>query len=300
MKQFSSYPKIYIVGHKLVDGIFDGVVEITEKVDGSQFSFANIGGKLVCRSKRTEIDLAQPPKLFAKAVKTATQLHECGFLPLDVVFRAEAMMAPRHNVIRYDRAPFGGMVLFDVMVGLERYLRHDDIMAWGRELNIEVVPLIYSGEIGGLDQLNELLERNSFLGGAKVEGIVIKNYDKFGQDGKPLFAKLVSEQFKERHQNQIRGERPKSKIVDLFTSYRTEARWQKAVQRLDEEGKLQGSPRDIPLLFKEVNRDVVDECSSDVALALFHIYKKEFLKTVTRGLAEWYKAELAKIVFEDE
>ena len=34
-----SYPKVYAIGHAYLGALFDGEVVVTEKVDGSQFSF---------------------------------------------------------------------------------------------------------------------------------------------------------------------------------------------------------------------------------------------------------------------
>ena len=35
----SPFPKIFQIGDRYISRLFNGVVEVTEKVDGSQFSF---------------------------------------------------------------------------------------------------------------------------------------------------------------------------------------------------------------------------------------------------------------------
>ena len=45
------------MGDKQISDLFDGEVEITEKLDGSQFGFGRVDGELVIRSKGREIDL---------------------------------------------------------------------------------------------------------------------------------------------------------------------------------------------------------------------------------------------------
>lgn len=47
----NSYPSIYSLGHRYISELFSGPVVIQEKIDGSQFSFGNLNGKLFCRSK---------------------------------------------------------------------------------------------------------------------------------------------------------------------------------------------------------------------------------------------------------
>ena len=66
----SSYGSIYALGHKAVATILDGEVEATEKIDGSQFSFGMVAGRLVCRSKGQVID-QNDPGMFRLAVQSA-------------------------------------------------------------------------------------------------------------------------------------------------------------------------------------------------------------------------------------
>ena len=66
-----SYPKILALGHRFLQGIFEGPVVVQEKVDGSQFSFGlDAEGVLRCRSRGQEIDIEAPPQLFVPAVET--------------------------------------------------------------------------------------------------------------------------------------------------------------------------------------------------------------------------------------
>lgn len=46
----SAFPKILHLGDKAIRDIFDEEVEITEKVDGSQFGFGIVEGELIIRS----------------------------------------------------------------------------------------------------------------------------------------------------------------------------------------------------------------------------------------------------------
>ena len=44
MNSIPSYPKIFTLGDRHTQGIFDGEVEITEKIDGSAIAFGMING----------------------------------------------------------------------------------------------------------------------------------------------------------------------------------------------------------------------------------------------------------------
>ena len=65
----SAFPKILHIGNKQISDLFDGVVEITEKVDGSQLGFGKVNGELFVRSKGKEQDLDNPDKMFEGAVE---------------------------------------------------------------------------------------------------------------------------------------------------------------------------------------------------------------------------------------
>ena len=45
------FPKIFTIGTRYVQNIFDDEVEITEKIDGSQFCFGKINSTVYVRSK---------------------------------------------------------------------------------------------------------------------------------------------------------------------------------------------------------------------------------------------------------
>jgi hypothetical protein len=46
-----AFPKIFAIGQDYIKDIFDGEVEVTEKIDGSQFVFGKLAGELYFRSK---------------------------------------------------------------------------------------------------------------------------------------------------------------------------------------------------------------------------------------------------------
>ena len=69
---------------------------------------------------------------------------------------------------------------------------------------------------------------------------------------------------------------------------------------LKEAGKLEGDPRDIGALMKEVPEDVLKECQAEITADLFKWAWPHLRRTLTHGLPEWYKEELLKKQFENE
>jgi hypothetical protein len=139
----------------------------------------------------------------------------------------------------------------------------------------------------------------SVLGGTSVEGIVFKNYERFDPyTSKVMMGKHVSEAFKEVHRSKKYRTSNKDIIEDLKERYRTEARWEKAVQHLREVGKLEDSPTDIGPLLKEVNQDVLTECQDEIREVLFKWGWKQISRGLTAGLPEWYKQKLMEKQFD--
>lgn len=291
-----SYPSIYALGHKALVELFDGDVLIEEKIDGSQFSFGRFSGELRCRSKGAQLQVLAPERMFERAVETAQALD----LRDGWTYRAEYLQKPKHNALAYERIPARHLIVFDINDGHESYLNYEAKAEEAARLGLEVVPLIHRGRVDDVQMFRALIDRVSVLGGQKVEGVVVKNYAKFGPDKKALLGKFVSEAFKEVHAAEWKKENPKSgDIVDqLIRSYRTPARWAKAVQRLREAGKLEGSPRDIGPLMKEVWPDIEKECADEIKDALYRWAAQHLRRGITNGLPEWYKDELLKSQFD--
>lgn len=291
-----SYPKVWNMGHPAIADLFDGPVVVQEKVDGSQFTFGIIGGVARFRSRGQEIHLPVTDTLFRGACETAARLADEGLLVEGWQYRGEALHAPKHNTIAYSRAPEGNVVLFDIDMGLERRVASPEHLAsLAGGLGLEVVPTLHEGLVENLDDLRAFLDRESFLGGAKVEGVVVKNYARWGKDGKMLMGKLVSEAFKEKHGKEWKKSNPGKRDVldEIRDTYRHPRRWEKAVERLRDTGALEGSPRDIGALLKAVQVDVQEECEAEIRDALWKAFWPDIRRGTVAGLPEWYKGRLA-------
>lgn len=296
-----SYSSPFAVGHKAVADLFQGTVIIQEKVDGSQFSFGlNSDGDVECRSKGAQLHITAPDKMFAKGVETVLALKP--LLRDRYTYRGEYLAKPKHNVLAYDRTPKGNVVLFDVEAPGQYYFTPEELAEEADRLGLESVPVLFRGEVKDPNLLRGLLDSVSILGGAKIEGVVVKNYEKFTEDKKAMMAKFVSEAFKEVHAGEWRAANPPTQgdvQTSLIAAYRTPARWAKAVQHLREAGTLEGAPRDIGALVKEVKADVEKECTEEIKDALFAHFWPHIARGLTGGLPEWYRDQLAAAALSD-
>lgn len=303
--KLNSYPKVYAIGHRAIADLFTkGPVTVEEKVDGSQISFMTRYNEdtgedeLFIRSRNAAVD-PEDPGMFSFAVK-AIQAVEDRLMP-GAVYRGEYLRTEKHNTLKYDRIPHNHIILFDIMTSLEHYLPSYMVAMEADRLGFESVPVLYEGNVHDIEQLKQLLENSSILGGVQIEGIVVKNRENFSTDGKFLVGKFVSEKFKEKHEKSWKVRNPsQTDIVDgIIERLNNPNRWEKAVQHLRDGGNLEGSPRDIGNLIKEVQNDIWEEEQEYIKEVLFKHFWKKISRGVVVGLPEWYKLVLAEGAFED-
>lgn len=285
---------IFAVGHKATTDLLLDEVLVEEKVDGSFFAFGMFDGELRCRSKGAELNLVAPERMFDKAVDAARAIAPR--LVDGWTYRGEYLQKPKHNALAYDRTPRSNIILFDILRAEEDYLSYDEKVAHAEELQFEVVPRLHFGKIDSSDAFRDWLNTPSILGGQKIEGVVVKNYSRFGPEKKALFAKFVSEEFKEVHKREWKDANPQAGdiIRRLIGSYGTTTRYRKAVQHLREAGGFDESVRDIGNIIKEVGSDVESECRDEIAQALYQWAWPQIKRGMVAGVPAWWKEEMLR------
>lgn len=299
MTSWHSCPKIYNLGHTYIGDLFADPVIVEEKVDGSQFSFGVFDGQIKVRSKGQELIPDAPEKLFAVAVETVRALAEC--LQEGWMYRGEYLAKPKHNHNAYARVPVRNIIIFDVCPAEETYLPYWEKKEEAERIGLECVPLLHDGAVDSPEMFRRFLDRDSILGGCKIEGAVIKNYARFGPDKKVLMGKHVSEVFKEDQKKSWRAANPTNGDVleVLAQRFGNEARWRKTVEHLRDAGRIEGSPKDIGALMKELQQDIEEECGPVIVAELLKWALPEIKRKVGRGFPEWYKQTLINAQFAD-
>jgi hypothetical protein len=302
-----AFPKLFHLGDPHVKDLFKGTVEITEKIDGSQFSFGKVNGEIRMRSKGAEVFFGDNNKMFDKAKAFVESVG--GKLPENIVFHGEYLQSPRHNTLKYNREPKNNFMMFGASClensQIVNMLQGAGLVFWSDEFGCEVVPEIYFGRGDDIsaDKLREMLQRESALGGAQIEGFVIKNYERpmeyMGRFIPLTGAKFVSDQFKEKHVDGWKESNP-SALEKIGQAFKATARWEKAIQHLRDDGKLENSPRDIGPLLKELKRDILEEEEKEIQELLFKLFKDDILRIATKGFPEYYKGKLLESVDEQQ
>lgn len=290
--RISSYSDVFTMGHKALAELFDGPVVVEEKIDGSQLSFSRVGDILLMRSKGKQLVIDAPEKMFQSGVDAIKAVFPS--LPENWIFRGEYLSAPKHNALAYARVPKFHIIIFDIDTGNQDYLNYSAKAEVAHGLGFEVVPMLYQGAINSVDFLRSLLPGASVLSGAVPEGIVIKNYSRFAADKKILMGKYVREEFAEVNRAEWKKSNPSGVdiIQSLISQYRTEARWEKAVQHLRDLGQIAQEPKDIGSLMVEVEADIMKECEDAIKETLWAWAWSKIARGAKAGLPEWYKNKL--------
>jgi len=288
----SAYPKAFALGERHIQTIFDDEVEITEKIDGSQFSFGKVGNELLCRSKGKMIVMDSPEKMFNEAVEYVKSISKD--IPNELQFFCEYLKSPKHNTLAYAKIPKNHLALFGITLKGEPFKDYTTLMQWADTLDIDVVPLLFKGMVDDYLKLIEMFDIDSYLGGQKIEGIFVKNYSKEVELGSnwytPMCGKFVSEKFKEKHQAGWKKENTgKGRWETFCEGHRTEARWFKAVHYLRDSGELTESPKDIGGLIKRIQTDIIEEEEENVKDFLWNQFKNDLLRKAIAGFPEFYK-----------
>ncbi len=296
-----SYSSPYNLGHKATDEFWGklGTIFVQEKIDGSQISFGkDEDGELHIKSHKAVVHVDNPG-MFSKAVETIVQISNQ--LVKGFTFRGEYVSKPKHNTIAYDNAPDKWIVIYDIDCGDQDYMSPEDMAQEANRLGLLYTPVIaIMTEKPTIEELDNLLLLPSLLGG-DMEGVVLKNYALFDPwTHKVFMVKYVSAEFKEKHKTDWKGRNPNkaSMVESIIESLTTEARWNKAIQHLTEVGELEGSPRDIGKLIKEVQADIEKDDAEEIAELLYQHFRKQIMRGVTRGLPEFYKDKLVKASLE--
>lgn len=330
MSSWSSYPSSFVLGHRAIKDLFSVDVNVEEKIDGSQFSFGLVGASeadpvylnippetcskfeshvsgdfaLKIRSKGCVMHIDAPEKMFQHAADTVKALAMAQLLVPNWTYRAEYLAKPKHNSLAYDRIPAHHLIIFDVSVGNQEYLSYEEKAKEAERIGLEVVPRLFSGRITSTDEVRKFLTTTSILGGQAIEGVVIKPvlYNLFGEDKKALFGKFVSEAFKEVHRKAWGESNPTTKdiISQISDRYRTQARWNKAIQHLREAGSLVDDVQDIGPIIREIPIDILKECEADIKDDLFKFAWPHIRRSLAAGFPEYYKDLLLKRSFETD
>lgn len=309
------YHKISQSYHDESNGIYDGYIIIEEKIDGSQLRIEILPDGMITVGSHHQ-DGITVDSMFKLGVEHANRIFANYKPEVKMTVFCEFLAKPKQNSIPYANTPLNNMILFDVKRDT-LYLDRPQKELFAKQHGLEIVPLFWSGQGSEVvkkddpDTMNEafrdeLLKKPSILGHQggfdRIEGVVVKNYEKmydteryrqYERSSHPFMSiKIVNDAFKEK--NKEENPTAKENLEKLKKSYRTKARYDKAIQHLNEKGILVGRIEDLKHLIPEIKRDLIEEEKDFIKEALWQLYSQEIIGYAVKGMPEHYKEHLNK------
>jgi len=300
---FHKYIKIKSLGDPENEGILTipGKVVLQEKVDGANFAFFVEEGVLhFCSHNQNLTDSEQIAKTGIpenwRAIEPVLDIweeHPERFNP-SLYYYAESM---QKHTITYDDIP--GCIGFDILNNITLELL-DYENARLEFLKIGLPFIHVYGELGVEEittgDLKSLYQESAYRNGT-AEGVVIKRYDIKNKYDKPLFAKIVDDDFKEKNRIAFGGGEPtpkKTNEIEIAEIYSTPARIEKIIHKLHDDGNEISMPL-MKILFREVIKDILDE----EIVEIYQNYKSIDFKALESLVSKKCVKNLKRVMMND-
>lgn len=244
--EMKKFPSVRYPGDSETDGIMDGEVVVTEKLDGANFRFTvNEDGDLVVGTRNHEYELPDEnlPKAFYHAVEyvqdkldeDARRIIAGGGGGPRITLYGEAMHL--HSLeydVEYENPSSGSpyfadepnVILFDARNERGEWAHWDNVTGMAHTLGFETVDVIERGDPEDLDL--EIPDEGAY---GPIEGIVTRRVDG------SVRAKKVTEDFKEKNAQAFDDpSKAQSQAGSFVAAYITKPRIEKTAHKLVDEG----------------------------------------------------------------
>lgn len=264
MQEFMKYPHLERFGTDEVEQIELGKCFVFPKLDGTNASvWVNDKLQVCAGSRNRELSFEKDNAGFLDHVSDNSDLKD--FLLNNPNIRLYGEWLVPHSLKTYRDTAWRTFYVFDVYCHeKERFLTFDEYECLLAGSNIEFIYPIAVITNPSYEQLQECMNKNTFLindGLGVGEGVVVKNYAYQNKYGRKTWAKLVTNEFKEKH---VKAMGPsimsgtkmiEQEIVDEFvTPSLVDKTYDKI--RVENDGF---SGKNIPELLNRVYHDLVTE-----------------------------------------
>lgn len=294
--KFRKYQHIERFGTSEVRDIEIGECLIFPKIDGTNSSVWLNDGFIKAGSRRRELTMKEDNGGFYAHVLGDYNLKK--YLDKHPTHRLFGEWLTPHSLKTYRDDTWRKFYIFDVCIdkGEEEleYLPYDIYKPLLEEFSLDYIPPIMKIKNGTYENFIHILEKNIFLiedGKGVGEGIVIKNYNYYNQWGRQTWAKIVTNEFKEKH-SKIMGSPEfnnnilEEKIIDEFC---TAEFIEKEYQKILNDNENYWSSKMIPQLLGKVWHEFIVEES-------WNFIKKHKNPTINYKMLNFYLIAKIKIV----
>lgn len=269
MSNFERYMSLKRFGTDEVDGIEIGECYIFPKIDGTNASCWTENGEVFAGSRNRLLNETSNGDNagFCKWVKSQENIK--AFLNNYPHLRLFGEWLVPHSLKTYRDECWKRFYVFDVYNHeTNKFMRFEEYSMLLDEFNIDYIPVLWKIKNPTIDKLLELLPKNQYLikdGCGSGEGLVIKNYNFENKYGRVTWAKLVTNEFREKHIKEMGATNIETQktveelIVDkYFTESFIEKEYSKLLLQLKNEG-LKWNSKNIPELLGRLWSEFIKE-----------------------------------------
>jgi RNA ligase len=261
---FLAYPKIHRLGKEETDGLLEfGEVTVQEKIDGANTSIWLEDG-VICGGSRTRKLGDESFNGFTKYIKEHEGIKKL-FTDLPT-YRLYGEWLVRHT-ISYKETAYKQFYLFDVYVESIGFLPQFIVEALAEMYGMKYPQVFCKGKMT-LEKIMEFVGKTNL--GEKGEGVVLKNDEFVNKFGDKVYAKVVTEKFKEDNALTFGGNNKHSDSyweMFIINKYATLTRVQKIMNKLQPEYDRR--------MDKEQTARVIQTCYHDmITEEIWEIQKK--------------------------
>lgn len=264
MKEFRKYMHLERYGNDEVQGIELGRCYVFPKLDGTNASVWNGGdGDILAGSRNRLLSIEEDNAGFYQAMLNDDSIAE--FLSYHPSLRLYGEWLVPHSLKTYRDEAWRKFYVFDVFDDdAQEFLPYEKYADLLSTYDIEVIRPLAVIQNATYENLLREVEGNSFLiqdGKGAGEGVVIKNYQFKNRFGRVCWAKIVTNEFKEKHVSAMGcKELVGTKMVEqeIVDKYVTQALADKVFAKIVNEHQGWNS-KYIPRLLETVFYDLVNE-----------------------------------------
>lgn len=265
--EFKKYQHLERFGNDEVEGIELGKLYIFPKLDGTNAQvWLDDEGNIKAGSRNRELTLEKDNAGFYKFVLENENIKR--YLEKHPTHRLYGEFLVPHSLKAYREDAWRRFYIFDVCLDKEdgsvEYIPYDIYKPLVEEFGLDYIPPIVTMTNGSYEYFIRTLDNNTFMiqdGKGVGEGIVIKNYDYYNKYKRQIWAKIVTNEFKEIHKREMGVNNIKTEKVieqEIVDNYCTEAFIEKEYSKiLNETGEWDN--RKIPMLLGRVFSELVKE-----------------------------------------
>lgn len=262
---FKKYQHLEKFGNTEVKDIEFGECYIFPKIDGTNASVWFEDGKVECGSRNRQLTLESDNAGFCRWVQDQVNLEDLFEAHPNIRLYGEWLVP--HSLKTYRDTAWRNFYVFDVCIddGDDvKYLKFEEYGVMLKPFGIDVIPPLVIIKNPTFERMMQACENNKFLlkeNSGFGEGVVLKNYDFKNRFGRTTWAKIVTNEFKDKHVKEMGVSRINEKAMieeAIAIEFCTKSLCEKVKAKIEND-RGEWSSKFIAQLLETVYYDIIKE-----------------------------------------